>query len=473
MSHTVLGVKARLHFSPRPQHSSRHADLRVIAYEGALSNIFVVLTGGAFITGLALSLGAGDFEIGLLAALPFLAQAAQLVTVLLNGLSISRKRLSLWGLSLGRQLWWLIVPLLFLDGAWRLPVFLGLVTLSSLLTMVVAPSWLSWISDIVPASIRGRFFARRNVAVAATTLVFGITGSWLLDWFRHHGRDEVGFAMIIAAAVVASALASIVLNRLADAPSAPTESGSSSVGWMKPLADHTFRNILRVFFVWNFAIGLSAPFFAPQMLVNLKMSFLQIGFYTSGVAIVAVAVNRPWGRLIDRFGSRSVLTLCAAGIGFIPLIWLFPRANYLWILVLEGAYSGVLWTGFNLAAFTLPIDKSPREDRASYLAWFAAVTGAGFFVASIIGGLVAESLTGFSWSVGPQHFVNYHVIFVISAVLRVASVGLLYALTEPSEQKVPMMVQLMGYAVLKRLSLGRQIVPFAVEGTDRPEENVK
>jgi len=60
-----------------PESSSVRCDLTRIVREGAFSNIFVVLTSGAFVTGLALMLGANDFEIGLLTALPYLAQAAQ------------------------------------------------------------------------------------------------------------------------------------------------------------------------------------------------------------------------------------------------------------------------------------------------------------------------------------------------------------------------------------------------------------
>ena len=96
----------------------------------------------------------------------------------------------------------------------------------------------------------------------------------------------------------------------------------------------------------------------------------------------------------------------------------------------------------------------------------ATVTGLAFFAASFPDDLPAESWSNFSWPVGKQIFLNYHIIFVISAGLRMASAALLYVLTEPSERKIPMMVQLMGYAVLKHVSLGRQIMPFAVEGTD-------
>jgi MFS family permease len=456
----------------KPGASALRTDLRKIVWEGALANIFVVLTSGAFVTGMALTLGANDFEIGLLVALPFLAQAAQPLSSLLPGVNEKRKRITLLGVTLARQTWLLAVPLLFVKGEWVLPLFLLVVTLSSVANMLVAPIWLGWISDIVPRDIRGRFFGVRSAGVAVTTLMFSILGSLVLDWFEARNQAPGGFTIILAVAALAGAVASLVLSRVSDRPAPPRAVSVAVRGdWLRPVRDPEFRRILRLFFTWNFAIGISAPFFAPHMLLNLKMSFFMIGLYSAGQSVIAVISSRPWGFLIDRFGSRSVLIFCATGIGLIPLFWLPLRPDYLWLLVVELIYSSFLWAGFNLAAFTLPIDTSPRDDRTYYLAWFATITGLAFFAASVLGGLLAESWSYFSWPVGKQIFLNYHIIFVISAGLRMASAGLLYVLTEPSDRKIPMMVQLMGYAVLKHLSLGRQIMPFAVEGTDNQTDD--
>jgi len=113
----------------------------------------------------------------------------------------------------------------------------------------------------------------------------------------------------------------------------------------------------------------------------------------------------------------------------------------------------------------------PLRDPAPCLTLYGPRTGLAFFAASVWGGLLAESQSSFLWTVGSQTFVNYHVVIVVSAGLRVASVGLPCPVTEPSERKVPMMVQLMGYALLKRLSPGRQIMPEAAEDKGNPKHH--
>src|SRR5512143_862464 len=67
--------------------------LRLSIVEGSLSNIHITATGGAFLTGFALLLGAGDFELGLLAALPFVGQLFQFVGAYLEERLGERRRL--------------------------------------------------------------------------------------------------------------------------------------------------------------------------------------------------------------------------------------------------------------------------------------------------------------------------------------------------------------------------------------------
>src|SRR5215210_7682179 len=68
--------------------------LRLSIVEGALSNIHVTVCAGAFLTGFALMLGAGDFELGLIAALPFLGQLFQFIGAYLEERLGERRRMT-------------------------------------------------------------------------------------------------------------------------------------------------------------------------------------------------------------------------------------------------------------------------------------------------------------------------------------------------------------------------------------------
>src|SRR5689334_13511311 len=100
--------------------------LRRSVVEGALSNIHVTITSGAFLTGFALLLGAGDFELGLLGALPFVGQLFQFVGAYLEELLGERRRLVAITAGISRSLWAIVAALPFLAvlGGARLPIFL-------------------------------------------------------------------------------------------------------------------------------------------------------------------------------------------------------------------------------------------------------------------------------------------------------------------------------------------------------------
>ena len=456
----------------RPVRQVSFGAATMLVREGAYANIFIVLTGGAFLTGLALFLGANDLQIGVLAAAPFLMQSAQLLSPFVfrdSGRSRGRM-ISMLGTS--RIIWITAVPLVLFSGDWRLSVLLSIVAVSGLLTMIATPTWLDWMADIVPKELRGRFFSRRNAAIAGTTLAGTILGSLILDWGRSEDVEAFGFVAIVLLATIGALMAWREMKRiLANDRVGGDANRAVRPNLTKPFRNGVFRQVLAAFALWNIAIGSSAAFFAPHMLLNLNMSFFQVGLYSCATALVGILSSRVWGRFIDRIGSKPVLNICAFGIALIPLIWLFPTEHSLWILIPEAIYSGLLWAGFNVAAFTLPLDRSPREDRTTYLSVFAAITGLAFFTASVIAGTAAETLSDWRGHFSGLTLVNYHLLFVGSSMLRLLTAGLIAYFHEPSELRLPMVIQIMGYAVLKRMSIGRQVFPFAADASsanDKP-----
>ena len=434
--------------------------LPFITYEGAFANVFIIFTGGAFLTGLALMLGANDFQIGLLAAIPFLSQIAQLISAYLVDRTGKRKSITMWSIVFSRQLWWLLLPVLFLPGEWRLAAVITVVVFSSITTMIATPTWLSWMADLVPDRIRGRYFGNRSAVIAISTISTVLLGGVVLDKFRALNHEYLGYVITIGAGSLCALIAAVLLGKLPDKSPEEIRVERTWSHVLQPLKDKSFRHLLRVFLVWNFAVGISAAFFAPHMLNNLKMTWTLIATYASIASLVAVVLNKPWGILIDRFGSKPVLATCAFGIAIVPLIWWIPRADFLWILWFESIFTGGLWTGFNLAAFNIPIANSPKEGRAIYLAMFSVVTGLAFFAASLMGGALAQTWHHIHWHLGKQTIVNYHLLFGVSCVLRLLAAFMALSFHEPKEKEIPLMIQTMGYAVLRRLSVGRQLFPW-------------
>src|SRR5262245_30986026 len=178
--------------------------LRRSVVEGALSNIHVTVTAGAFLTGFALLLGAGDFELGLLGALPFVGQLFQFVGAYLEERLGERRRLVAITAGVSRSLWAIIAALPFLAalGGARLPIFLIVLTISQALIGITANAWTSWMSDLVPPRQRGRYFGARNTICTVTAMISSWLAGHAIDQYRGASAEAAGYALIFGVAVV-------------------------------------------------------------------------------------------------------------------------------------------------------------------------------------------------------------------------------------------------------------------------------
>jgi hypothetical protein len=419
--------------------------MRLSVLEGAFSTGFIVLTSGAFLTGYALMLGANDIEIGLLIAIPYVAQFFHLFGAYVVELTAARKTIAVGTLTVGRVIYSLLIFLpfaAFLGGA-KVSVLLIVIAVAAALAMSGSNAWISWMGDLIPEQFRGRYFGTRNRYLMVVTVVLSLAGGKFLG-------AGVLFALV--------AFLFLVLQ-----PSVPMKKARTGRFWRllaEPFRDRNYRSMLLFFAIFYGGVGFSIPFFNPHMIKNLDMSYLEIGVFSVTVSLSAFAAYRFWGTAIDRVGNRSVLIICTVIIISIPLFWLTPQVGAIWPVWLIGVWTGIGWSGFNLTAFNLPIVLSPRGNRSFYLAVYSSATGLAVFVSGTLGGLLANSLAGMETSINGYGLVNYHVIFVISAVLRLSSLVWLKRVKETRDVGVPVLLQFMGRAAAHRLTVGGVLFPY-------------
>ncbi|MCB9535445.1 MAG: MFS transporter [Myxococcales bacterium] len=435
---------------------------RWLLTEGFLGEVFVTLTGGVFLTGLALLLGAGPVALALLSALPFLGQVGQLAAPPLERRLGSRRRFVVPAMIGARALW--LVPtalaVVGLSGGATVTtatlVMLGI----GLLGMVAINGWTAWVADLVPVAERARVFGRRAWAVALGTLITAPAGALLLDFLRKRGQEPLAFGVLGAVAVLAGVGGALTLRRVPDQPphAPPRETPLAAARRLGAQPD--FRRVLGLFTAWNIAIGLPAPFWALYMLDRLEMSFFLVTLHTVVVLLVRLPVNAAWSRVIERVGSRRVLIACGSSVALIPLIWLVPTPDLVWPLYLEAVFSGVIWTGFNQAAFIQPMAALDPPDRSFGLALFGVCTGAALFAAALAGGALLETM-------GAAEPSSFYVLFVTSSILRATTAVFALRLTEPGITMRAFFVSFVGNGVLRRPA-GRVFVPVEVPPDENP-----
>jgi MFS family permease len=141
------------------------------------------------------------------------------------------------------------------------------------------------------------------------------------------------------------------------------------------------------------------------------------------------------GQLAERFGQRPVLILCTAfkSINMIGLL-LCPADPTIafWVLAPIFMIDAFLNAGIAIANNGFMIKNSPRENRTMFIAagtGFAGVVGG---AASIAAGAALARSMDWSWTFRGTSYVNFHVLFAASIVLRLASALLATLIREPS-----------------------------------------
>lgn len=437
--------------------------LRLATWEGSYSTLFGSLTTGAFVTGFALWLGANSFDMGLLAAVPLLAGLVQIVSSYTGERRETRKWFTASYSVTARTLWLpiLLVPLL-LPRPTALIAFLLLYALSWALLNVPAPAWISWMSDLVPPDHRGRYFARRNTIMGIVGMVAGIPAAWFLDLAtKHHHWEPLGFGTLFGVAVVCGLLSFVTLLRQPEPPrSLPpgaAEGGEQPGGWRRvlayyhaPFADANFRRLM----LFNIAIGagqnFAAPFFTVYSLQVLKLDYIWLQVLATITSVFSLATMPLCGYLADKFGNRPLLAIGVAGVFTVPLVWmltspLHPALTAL-LLVEINVASGIFWSMVGLTQFNLLIGSSPPDRTSIYAATMAGVTGLTSGISPLVGSVTMAALAQWQAHLPGLTLTNYHITFLIAALLRLAGLPLLRSVTDAGARSTREVLQQLGRA---------------------------
>lgn len=394
--------------------------LRLSIIEGALANVHISLTAGAFLTGFALLLGANAFVLGLIGALPYIGQLFQFAGAYLEARFGERRRLTFWTALTSRGLWGLLAVLPFLDGlgAGRLPVFLVVLALSQVLISIAGNAWTSWMSDLVPPRERGRYFGVRNTVGSVTAMASTWLAGYVLDHYRASGDQRVGYLVVFGVAVVCAMAAAAVLARQPEPPMLTSRSLRLAELFGTPLRQPRFRAFALASTGWALVTGIASPFFSAYGLQSLRLSFATLALTGVVTAAVALITQPVIGRLQDRFGNERVLVASVIGVVLLPWGWILSTPGFLLPLWLTAIFSGVFWPGITQGLINMLMDRASPTGRGAYVATYGAITGAGTFVAGVVGGTCATLLGATIIHLGPIRLDHYAILFALSSLGR-------------------------------------------------------
>lgn len=377
--------------------------LNRVIIEGMASQTMESLTKGVFLIALALQLGASNFVVGLLGAVPFLSNLFQIPAVHMVEKYRNRKKIVVISCYIGRSFLLLVALAPFIgDKQIALAVVIFAIATRYCVGALAGCAWNSWMRDLVPKVILGKFFSKRMFYTTTISAFVGLSAGFFLDWWikAHPETPLYGFSFLYISGFIAAMVSSTLIMSIPHPPMGEPEAkvyhGKFSLHYMKePLKNPNFRKLIGFLMSWNFAINLAAPFFAVYMLKTLHYDILFVVSITLMGQLITAIMFKTWGKYSDLFSNKAVLSVCGTLFIFCIFCWTFTtfpdKHKYTTaMLIVLHIIMGVSMAGVSLTTANIAMKLTPSKKATSFLAVNTVLSSLSAGIAPLFGGMFAD-----------------------------------------------------------------------------------
>ncbi|MGD9720775.1 MAG: MFS transporter [Pirellulales bacterium] len=414
---------------------------RAIVVAGCCGMAYTQLTTSPATVQFARSLGATGLHIGILGALPLGLVCMQLLSAV--AVQHLARRKVLWiSSSVVQRMMFLPAAL----GPWLWPQVDDRVWVWALITLTAlnhatlhfcTPLWLSWMGDYLPHQGLNKFWGVRHSSQQWTAALALLANAL---FFVKSGADvRAAFAAIIALGAFLGVADILFFLRVEEPPLGRAQGASLRDALAGPFRQRDFRGFIFYSCFWNLAAMVGAPFISMYLLEHVGMDLFHVLLLWTISWVGGAVLSNQLGQWAERFGQRPVLVMCTA----------FKSLNMLGLLVCPADPTFAFWflapifmidaflnAGITIANNGFMIKNSPRESRTMFIAagtGFAGIVGGG---ASILAGAAIAATADWSLVLSGTSYVNFHVLFAVSFVLRLISAVLATRISEPASASV-------------------------------------
>ncbi len=474
---TFLGVMDSSPSQPEPQPAPPIPKIDVRPHLATISLTWVFgafwlwTVSGAALTRYATELHTPEWGFGILSAIPFVAALAQMVGLYAQRPGVGRKTFFLWTVTSARFMWCVAAAI-----PWVLPnhpdiwwiLMATCIFLAWALNHMGSPAWMSWMADVIPHKVRGRYFATRSRIGIIIGLIATLLIGYILTYINKSGDSELilkATSAIIGIAGLMGMLDPLLFKSVPDKQSEKAQIPDGVVRTIKEsLKNKNFRRLVTFSFLFNFGIGMVGQYIWLYLLKELKVTDMQANTMLVACPLVIMALGYAfWGKAIDRVGKKPVLIVAGfvvasgalpwviVGHGIWPVDVPFPTITPEWHLAwVTSSISSVsiagfvfamiacfFWPGVEISNFNLLLNmsnaNSGKQSGAAYVAVNSASVALGGLTAGLLAAAIAKLCHDITWTVpGTQIKFTYHAtLILISTGLRYASLAAIINLEEP------------------------------------------
>jgi MFS family permease len=428
--------------------------LDAVVRDGIASQIKMTLTESIFLIAFAVAIGASNFVVGLIAAIPPLSQLLQIPSIILVQRTKIRRRICVYFSIVSRMsiIIMVLIPVLSPGIPGLLLLLIG-VTSHAAFGAVSGAAWNSWMKDLVPQEILGRFFSKRLAFQALVGIITTFSAGVIINqWIQTDPSALTPYSVIFFIGMLAGLIGVYFIYTIPE-PRIILEKLDQSIleTLRRPFQDFDFRKLMVFSASWSFAVTLAGPFFTVYLLEVLGYDLSIVTGLSVLTQVTSLLFYQWWGRLSDKFSNKAVLRVTTPIYAIGVLLWIFTTVPGVYfftlpLLLLIHVMLGLSAAAVNLSHGNLALKLAPRGESTSYLAGWSIINSFAAVSAPIVGGVIADSLAdsflsfhlawqglGFSFDLGLIDIRGLDFVFLFSFLVGIYAIHRLTMVKEAGE----------------------------------------
>lgn len=342
------------------------------------------------ISAFALALGATSSQIALIGGIEKAATSFfELVSSKLIE-NFSRKKLSVWSVSLKSIVYLIfaILGVLFLFGYGSIGVLILFISLFFIFIGLSYPAYFSWIGSLVPPKIRGKFFAKRKFWFLIVGTLATFLAALTLDFFdaKNGGLGNsviLGFIILFFLAFIFRGTSGFLFTKQYEPKYEKSKRKISFFKKFKELKKNGNANFILFQGLMSFAAAFISPFIVIYLLNDLNLSYLSyLTIVYVPILFGVLAVNYV-GRISDT-SSNSLLLKISFFIGSLVSLGFFfssllpsNTSKIIFLIFINGIGGGSALILGDISSKNYLLETSKDNQRAylvSYWHIFSSIT---------------------------------------------------------------------------------------------------
>ena len=385
-----------------------------------INSVNSYLTAGVFYSGFLAHTGMDASQVGIVAAIPFLANLFCIFSSDILGRFRKRKAVLICARFTYHTLNILTVTLLpyvVKDVGARTVSFCAIIFAAGIINALSLPGITELHISNIPGELRSDYFAYVQTIGAGVAGASILILAFLQDRLAEANPEVFTWIRIIAYVL---ALLDVVFMAL---PSEPeyrrTEKVKLSNALKLPLKNKKFKWAMLFVFLWTFTQSFAvANIIDNYLTVDSHVPYIFICAINASYTLFLIFLQRPWKKLIRRTSWFRTFAIAAILHSPTTLLYAFTNAsNFIPVMLTVRLTQHVIGVGANVTAANLAFVNMPEENRTEYMAFYYIALNLSSFVGMSLGTLWIRMIgsgyfTLFGVNItGPQQLLLFQGLF--------------------------------------------------------------